>query len=238
MDLLRSSDELCRDLAGLCFGPPVTHTYNPLVYARAGYAEYLRLAGGGPKRAVFLGMNPGPWGMAQTGVPFGDATLVRGWLGIDAVIGHPEAEHPKRPVLGLACRRSEVSGTRVWSLVRELFETPERFFRGYFIANYCPACFMEESGRNRTPDKLPVAERAPLFEACDRHLQRLVAALKPRFVVGVGAFAAERARRALEGSAVTVSQVLHPSPASPLANSGWAEKVKDELSAQGICERC
>jgi single-strand selective monofunctional uracil DNA glycosylase len=235
MDLLRASDELCRDLARLRFGEPVTHVYNPLVYARASWAEYLRRYGQGPKRAVFVGMNPGPWGMAQTGVPFGDAGLCRGWLGIEAPIGRPDPEHPKRPIMGLECHRSEVSGTRVWGLVRELFGTPEAFFRDHFIANYCPYCFMEESGRNRTPDKLRVDERGPLFEACDRHLVRVVEALAPQFVIGIGAFAADRAKRALEGRAITIGQVLHPSPASPRANDGWAGKVKRELRELGVC---
>lgn len=235
MDLLRASDELCREIARLRFGPPVTHIYNPLEYARESYAEYLRRFGQAPKQAVFLGMNPGPFGMAQTGIPFGDARLVRDFLRIEAPIGRPTREHPGRPVLGLACPRSEVSGSRLWGLVRDCFGTPERFFERHFVANYCPCCFMEESGRNRTPDKLPRAEREPLLEACDRHLRRVVAALSPRFVVGIGAFAAERARHALEGQPVVVGQVLHPSPASPLANSGWAAKVRAELRALGVC---
>ena len=37
----------------------------------------------GRKEAVFLGMNPGLWGMAQTGVPFGTVSLVRDWMGIE-----------------------------------------------------------------------------------------------------------------------------------------------------------
>ena len=36
------------------------------------------------KRVVFLGMNPGPFGMAQVGVPFGEVAAVRDWLRIDA----------------------------------------------------------------------------------------------------------------------------------------------------------
>jgi single-strand selective monofunctional uracil DNA glycosylase len=236
MDLLRASDELCRELAGLRFGPPVTHVYNPLLYAREAYAEYLRRCGQGHKRVVFLGMNPGPWGMAQTGVPFGDARLVREWLRIEAPIGRPALEHPSRPVLGLECKRTEVSGSRVWGLARRLFDTPERFFEEHFVANYCPCCFMEQSGRNRTPDKLPRAERQRLLSACDRHLQRLADALSPRFVIGVGAFATERARRALEGRPVLVGQILHPSPASPRANHDWAGKVLAELRAQRVCQ--
>lgn len=237
MDLLRASDELCAALAPLRFGLPVTHVYNPLVYARAGYEAYLERAGHGPKRAVFLGMNPGPFGMAQTGVPFGDAELCKSWLGIERAIGRPDPEHPKRPVLGFACHRSEVSGTRVWGAVRDHFGTPERFFARFFIANYCPLCFIEESGRNRTPNVLPKAEREALYAPCDLHLRRLCEVLSPTLVIGVGSFAAERAAIALEGSGIAVAQVLHPSPASPAANVGWLGKVTTQLRELGLCPR-
>jgi len=231
-ELLRITEELTATLRGLRFSAPVTHVYNPLEYADAPYRAYLSRYARPDGEAVLLGMNPGPFGMAQTGVPFGDVGMVTGWLGIDESVGRPRREHPKRPVLGMGIGRAEVSGSRVWGWARDTFETPEVFFRRFFVANYCPLCFMEESGRNRTPDKLPVAERRPLFEACDRALVETVAALRPRMVVGVGAFAETRARLALEG--VEIGRVLHPSPANPRANRGWAEAVTGELAALGI----
>jgi single-strand selective monofunctional uracil DNA glycosylase len=234
-DLLDAADALCRSVSRLRFGPPVTHVYHPLLYARQNHTAYLAAYGRGPKRVIFLGMNPGPFGMAQTGVPFGDPALVRTWLHIEGPVGKPDREHPSRPVLGFAGQRSEVSGQRLWGAARDHFGTPERFFRECFVANYCPLCFLEESGRNRTPDKLPAAEREPLFAACDDHLCRVVEVLAPRHVVGVGAFAAARARAALAGTNVEVAQILHPSPASPAANRGWAEKVTAELRALGVC---
>ncbi len=237
MKLIKATRELCKSLAGLTFAPPVTHTYNPLVYASKNYTAYLETFGVGPKQAIFLGMNPGPWGMAQTGVPFGDPTMVKSWLGITGAVNKPAKEHPKRPVLGLESTRSEVSGSRLWGAARDTYGTPRRFFRQFFVANYCPFCFMEETGRNRTPDKLPLQERAPLFEACDLYLRRVVEQLEPRMVVGVGAFAAKRARVALKGVNVEIGQVLHPSPASPLANQGWAAKVAVQLAELDLCDR-
>ena len=235
MLLLDAADELSRSLARMRFSEPVTHVYNPLVYARRNYEAYLEAYGKGTKEVVFLGMNPGPWGMAQTGVPFGDAKVVREWLRIAHPVDRPRREHPKRPVLGLECQRSEVSGTRLWGAVREHFGRPERFFERFFVANYCPLSFMEQSGRNFTPDHLPAEAREPLFAACDRHLRRVVELLSPVHVVGVGAFAAKRAQISLEGADVRVGQVLHPSPASPAANQGWADKVRASLVELGIC---
>lgn len=218
---------------GLAFEPPVTHVYNPLQYARAAQEAYLERYANPGVDAVLLGMNPGPWGMAQTGVPFGEVSLVRDWLGIDVPIGKPKIEHPKRPVEGLECARSEVSGRRVWGWARSRFGTPERFFARYFVWNYCPLVFMEESGKNRTPDKLPAAEREPLFAACDRSLRDMIECLDPRMVIGVGKFAETRAR-AILGDARPIGTVLHPSPASPIANRGWEPQAEAQLEALGL----
>jgi single-strand selective monofunctional uracil DNA glycosylase len=221
-----------RTLEPLRFGPPVTHVYDPLDYAREPYEEYVRRHGAGPKEAIFLGMNPGPFGMTQTGVPFGEIEAVRGWLGIDGRVRRPKPEHPRRPIEGFACKRSEVSGARLWGLFRDEFGTPERFFSRFLVLNYCPLVFLEESGRNRTPDKLPAAEREPLIAACDEALRRSVELLRPKLVIGVGGFAERRAREALPGQAVGC--ILHPSPASPAANRDWAGTVRRQLAELGV----
>lgn len=228
------SRELCRRVDALSFGKPVTHVYNPLAYAHVPHEQYLQRWGAGKRRVVLLGMNPGPFGMAQTGVPFGEVFLVKAWLGISAPVEKPQREHPKRPVEGFDCRRSEISGARLWGFARDRFGTPERFFREHFVANYCPLAFMEESGKNRTPDKLPEAERAPLFAACDDALRALVEVLQPELVIGIGGFAEKRARAALADTPVEVATILHPSPASPLANRGWAETVASQLARLGV----
>ncbi len=232
--LVRATDELANAVDALSFGEPVTHVYNPLRYAADAHREYLRRYANGKKRVVFLGMNPGPFGMAQTGVPFGEVNLVRDWLGIETEVGKPAREHPKRPVEGFACARSEVSGARLWGALAERHGEPARFFADRFIANYCPLVFMEESGRNRTPDKLPPRERDPLYAACDVHLRALVSALEPAWVIGVGKFSEERARVALAGTGVQVGTILHPSPASPLANRGWADQADQQLMQLGL----
>ena len=232
MSLISSARRLGREVAELDFGEPVTHVYNPLDYAWGSHRLYLERYGSAPKEVVLVGMNPGPWGMAQTGVPFGEVSLVRDWLGIDSPIKAPENQNPKRPVEGFSCLRSEVSGRRVWGWARDRFVTPDVFFERFFVANYCPLSFMEASGRNRTPDKLPRAERDALYAACDRALRRVVRALEPATLVGIGAFAAARCRGAGVRAAVAVAP--HPSPASPLANRGWAGAFESALSRAGV----
>lgn len=234
MSLGAITDELIAGLDGLTFGPPVTHVYNPLTYARGAWDQYCEKYGQGPREVLMLGMNPGPWGMSQVGVPFGEIAHVRDWLGIEAPIGKPEDEHPKRRVQGFACTRSEVSGRRLWSWAKDAFGTPEAFFSRFFIANYCPLVFMEASGRNRVPEKLPKAEREPLFAACDQALRRTVELLQPRFIVGVGKFAERKAKAVVGDCGATIGSVLHPSPASPRANRGWAPQAEAELRALGI----
>jgi single-strand selective monofunctional uracil DNA glycosylase len=172
--------------------------------------------------------------MSQTGVPFGEVAMVREWLGIERPVGRPAEMHPKRPVTGFDCPRSEVSGRRIWGWARKRYGSPRNFFSRYFIANYCPLQFIEESGRNRTPNQLRAAERKALFEVCDTALRRTIAALKPRFVIGVGQFTMDRAQRSLDGMAVTIGKITHPSPANPKANRGWEAIIEKELTALGI----
>lgn len=234
MRLVEIARKLARDLRPLRFGPPVAHVYNPLEYAFRPHAEYLRRYAHRGVEVVLLGMNPGPFGMVQTGVPFGDVASVRDWLGIEAPVGRPPREHPKRPVLGFRCPRSEVSGRRLWGWARETFGAPERFFERFLVLNYCPLAFVEASGRNRTPEKCRPEERARLFEICDRALRESVAWLEPRHVVGIGAFAEARAREALEGLPVEIGRILHPSPQSPAANRGWAAAAARDLERLGI----
>ena len=178
-------------------------------------------------------MNPGPFGMVQCGVPFGEINAARDWMGLNAPVGKPQIENPKRPIEGFACARSEVSGKRLWALFQQRFGTAEAFFAEHFVANYCPLAFFD-AGRNLTPDKLPAAESTPLYAACDVHLRRIVDILQPEWVIGIGRFAETRARSALAASAEPhprIGTILHPSPASPAANRGWAAAALLQLSA-------
>lgn len=231
--LVQISRTLSRAVNELDFAEPVTHVYNPLHYAKRPHEIYLRRFGKGRKEVVLVGMNPGPFGMAQTGVPFGDVGFVRDWMGIEARVDHPNEEHPKRPVLGFECPRPEVSGSRLWGWARDRFGTPEYFFSRFFVINYCPLVFIEASGRNRTPDKLSADERAALLAPCDRALRSAVELLEPTHVVGIGVWATKRARAALVPG-TPVGTVLHPSPASPKANRGWASQADSDLQALGI----
>ena len=231
---IAAAERLADAVDALSFEPPTTHIYNPLRYAWAGHRSYLQQHADSKKKVIFLGMNPGPFGMAQTGVPFGEISLVRDWIGVEEAILSPANEHPKRQIEGFACQRSEVSGRRLWGYFSERFPQAKDFFADHFVANYCPLVFMEESGKNRTPDKLPAAEIENLYAVCDQHLRELVEALQPEWVIGVGAFAETRAKEALKGYDLKFGRVLHPSPASPVANRGWAEQAEKQLKALGL----
>ena len=233
-NLYETTDNLLKALEPLEFSDPVTHIYNPLKYARSAYDEYLKRYGGKPKEVLLLGMNPGPWGMVQTGIPFGEISAVRDWMRIPPHRGIPERVHPKRPVEGFLCKRHEVSGKRLWGWAKKTFGTPETFFTRFFVANYCPLMFLEESGRNRTPNQIPMAERKRLLAPCDQALRETVLYFQPRHVVGIGAFAADRAKVALNGLDVTVGRITHPSPANPKANRGWEDCISKEFAQMGI----
>ena len=220
--------------AGKCtFAPPVQHVYNPLDYAFEAHRQYLDRYCRTEARILLVGMNPGPFGMVQTGVPFGEVSAVRDWLGITGGVNPPRKQHPHRPVDGFSCTRSEVSGQRLWGWARERFHTPDAFFSRFFVWNYCPLAFLEATGRNRTPDKLARSERTPLYKVCDQGLADIARFLEPDLILGIGRFGEQRARTVL-GDSVRVGHILHPSPASPAANRGWSPQVEGQLAALGV----
>ncbi len=235
--IIEETERLSAEISKLEFSAPVAYVYSPLEYATEPHEAYLRRFARGRKKVLFVGMNPGPWGMTQTGVPFGEINAVKVWMGLESPVGRPDREHPKRPVEGFACTRSEVSGRRFWGLMRSRFDSADAFFADHFVANYCPLMFLEESGRNRTPEKLRAEERRRLFSLCDDLLAAVMGLLAPEWVVGIGKFAERRllgiVGRGTERSA-KIASLLHPSPANPGANRGWAETAERQLVESGV----
>ena len=155
-------------------------------------------------------------------------------MNIEADIQKPNIEHPKRKVEGFNCQKSEVSGRRLWGYFGAKFNNADAFFKDHFVANYCPLVFMEESGKNFTPDKLPNNEKERLFNLCDKYLADCVEILKPEWLIGICRFAEKCAQRALKEKKIRIGHILHPSPASPAANRGWAEAAERQLSDLGL----
>ena len=231
--LLDASHELRDATSKLRFGPPVAYVYRPLDYAAALSDGYVTRFGRGKKDVVFVGMNPGPFGMAQTGVPFGEVSFVRDWMKLDGAVLAPTKTHPKRPVLGLQCTRSEVSGRRLWGAFAATFPRAEDFFERAYVLNFCPLLFLGESGVNLTPDKLAKSERARVEAVCEDHLKKALAILAPKHAVGVGGYATKCLER-LGIENVQIATMPHPSPASPTANRGWDAAAKLALEKAGI----
>jgi len=231
--LVNAAAEL-RDAVDRLSFPHAAYVYNPLAYAWEAHCEYLTRYGAGRKKTLLMGMNPGPFGMAQTGVPFGEIPAVRDWMKIETAVGKPPLEHSKRRIEGFACPKSEVSGRRLWGLFAERFGTAKRFFKDHFVVNYCPLVFMEESGRNLTPDKLPAASAKTLFAACDEHLRKVVEILQPKHVIGIGGFALKRINETFPEAPFATGTILHPSPASPAANKDWSGKATAQLIDLGV----
>jgi single-strand selective monofunctional uracil DNA glycosylase len=209
------------------------YVYAPLEYAWPIASEYLRKFGEGPKRVVLVGMNPGPFGMAQTGVPFGEVAFVRDWMKLEGKVGRPAREHPKRPVQGLACTRSEVSGKRLWGAIAKKHSDASSFFEIAFVLNYCPLLFLTESGANLTPDKLGKSACLELEAACDAHLVGALRLLDPEIAIGVGRYATTKIE-SLGIDGLTTGTIPHPSPASPSANKDWEGHARRALVSLGV----
>ena len=230
-ELIRGARVLADELRPLRFSDPVTHTYLTLDYAGAGHEAYLAKFGGSRKRVLFLGMNPGPYGMAQTGIPFGEIAAVRDWMGLSPEIGKPADEHPKRKISGMDCLKSEVSGRRLWGLFAEKFPNAEDFFAEHLVMNFCPLIWMKDAGANLTPDKIRATEITAVDAACQKYLRLVIELLEPEWLIGVGTYAETQLgiARDVLGIRAKTGRILHPSPASPAANRGWAEAAKRQL---------
>ena len=163
---------------------------------------------------------------------------MNGWLEISGDVRKPVPEHPKRPILGLATSRNEVSGTRFWGLMKELCSTPQTFFTNCYVHNYCPLCFMTASGKNVTPPSMKLSCKDQLEAACDSSLLQVLELLQIEWVVGVGKYAEQRAKKAVKlyQSQVAIGSIAHPSPINPAANRGWSALASRQLAELGVLD--
>lgn len=214
----------------------LAHVTNPLNYAWEYHESYLSQYSGLGAKTLLLGMNPGPYGMAQCGVPFGATNIAKDFLNITGDFTDPEGRHPKRPIEGLNFERQEISGTRLWGLLQEIWGTPEEIHKHVFLVNHCPLLLLGETGKNITPDKISGNAVKKLLKACDDHLKEVVIKMGITRVIGVGKYAEKRALLALKGLNIEIGTCWHPSPASPLANrndgADWRANVRKILLAE------
>lgn len=228
--LSTACSNLCEDIIAQT---EVAYATNPLEYAWELHASYINQYGGLGAKTLLLGMNPGPFGMAQSGVPFGATAYAKDFLNITGSFVDPAGRHPKRPVEGLDFERQEVSGDRLWGLLKQLWKTPREIHRHVFLVNHCPLLLLGETGRNITPDKISGEAVKQALERCDEHLRKVVDIMNIERVVGVGKYAEKRADGALADADVEITTCWHPSPASPLANrnngADWRANVTDVL---------
>ena len=208
----------------------VAHVTNPLDYAWEFHEQFIDKWSGFGATTLLLGMNPGPYGMAQTGVPFGATAMARSVLQIEERdVKTPPGAHPKRPIEGLSMERQEVSGTRFWSMLSDHYGSTEAIFSNIFVVYHCPLLILGETGRNVTPVDLPKSTIEPVLKACDRHLKSVVEIMGIETVIGVGNYAKKRAQSVLTD--VHIDAMWHPSPASPLANrNGGADWRANAIS--------
>ena len=226
----RLSEDCNRGVSRILKHPSVAYVTNPLDYAWDYHEQFIEKWSVFGAKTLLLGMNPGPYGMAQTGVPFGATAMARNVLHIEErEVKTPLGAHPKRPVEGLSMQRQEVSGTRFWSMLADHYGSTESIFSNIYVVNHCPLLLLGETGRNVTPVDLPQSVIEPVLKACDRHLKSVVDVMGIEAVVGVGNYAKKRAKSVLDG--VHIDSMWHPSPASPLANrNGGADWRANAIS--------
>jgi len=236
-EFLKIEQELSKNLLHIEYSETkVKYISNPVEHAKEPHTSFLEKYLNGGKSILFLGMNPGPWGMCQTGVPFGEVQTCKNWLKICGNVTQPKNYHPKRPIEGFGCKRREVSGERFWRFFEMKCKTPDVFFKDCFVYNHCPLAFMTETGKNITPPQIGADKRALINNLCDNALVDVIKLLGVSSVIGVGKFAEKRANEIKKKFNLDISVffLLHPSPASPAANKGWSDIAEVSLRQMNI----
>ncbi|XP_075222511.1 single-strand-selective monofunctional uracil-DNA glycosylase [Lycorma delicatula] len=214
--------------------PPVEYIYNPLEYAFEVHSNFVNKFCNEKKQLLFLGMNPGPWGMMQTGVPFGDINTVKNWLKLSGNITEPHRQHPNKRVKGFDCKRVEVSGKRFWSLAQHLSNNnPNTFFSNSFLHNYFPLVLLSSTGKNITPADLKSSDQKLIQNICNESLLEILAHLQVKYVIAIGRFAERRVVSLLKNKNVTdikVVYISHPSPRNPASNKDWLHITLQHLN--------
>ncbi|KAL1451943.1 hypothetical protein WDU94_006272 [Cyamophila willieti] len=172
----------------LSYDASIEYIYNPLDYAFELHSKYVYKYCTSKKKILFLGMNPGPWGMVQCGIPFGEVKAVKGFLNIEGEVNQPDKFHKDRPITGLDCPRSEISGKRLWELASQLSDgKAENFFRHAYVHNYFPLAFLSKTAKNITPAELKnkiTIEK--LNSICDKSLSDIIQHLGVDTVIAIG----------------------------------------------------
>lgn len=235
MDIYDITCDFASELNSLNLEIHDTFIYNPLSYAKESLFKYFGYFKDHEVNTVYLGMNPGPYGMLQTGIPFGAVDKVRQFLNINDGVKKPYIEHPFRPITGFETKRNEISGTRLWSLFEEVYKTKENFFSDNAVLNYCPLAFLAEDKRagNIALDKIKGEYRGEIERVCDKYLNLYLMLLKPKVLVGIGQYAYKVLLRN-EYKCDKVFSIPHPSPANPKANVNWIENTINVLENEGV----
>jgi single-strand selective monofunctional uracil DNA glycosylase len=225
--------------------------WNPGLYAASWHALFRKEYPASAGCILVFGLNPGPYGMAQTGIPFTDLKRLREHLprlakGLErrgcSLAGVGLAPRSLRPYLS---RTFESSAVRVYRFLSRGWGSAEDGWRSVVVANPCSLLFMDAAGENRTPADLVgavsrrtgslVAARR-LRERCNA-LRRLAAreavrVLSPRGVVLLG----KDAQRAMQTGIAPLlgpDSILgweHPARAVP---DRWAMGLLEEIKRRG-----
>lgn len=273
MDLLQKTRDLAAVLDTFRHPAGVSHVYNPLSYMATAHEAWLsRYVQYGecdevavtPSPYLILGMNPGPWGMVQTGVPFGDVPNAGKLIGVRdgstpftaqipcgvslPAIFKPQLDgiqlHPKRPVQGFACTRVEASGDRLWGGLATVWGLLDAVLDDCFAMNYCPlAYFSGEAGENVTPEAFikagPYRDEAyaqELDDVCGAYLRTVMRAMDTKVVLAIGRYAERKAKIAasMVANKPAVVYLTHPSPLATRNAEQWAEMARTTMQAAGV----
>jgi len=191
---------------------------NPLEYLWLQYGYYTSCYHNQYPRAMIIGMNPGPKGMSQTGIPFGSPNIIPSILPNKSLFneirdneGSPVSS-PHRRITGPSNTTVEVSGNRLWSALIKRYGDFKSITSEIFVDNICPLLFLcgKNGSKNLTPDKLtPSPAKIILIRLCTERLQKIYQCLgEPSNIVALGRWSHKFLEKMFPK--VRVTYILHP----------------------------
>jgi len=210
--------------------------WNPALYALDIYQEYLTKFPPEPGAILALGLNPGPYGMAQTGIPFTDCRTASGALGMEMTI---PGKAPDDLISRLKKANGKWRGTYersslgMYRFLILAWGDIKTAYRNWFVGNPCPLLFLDPERWNVTPADPRLRRMKEVGELRQRAVIGFSEILNPRGIVCFGKDVAkavgEVAIRQVGPDRVVFYE--HPARAVP---EKWAAGLLQELTQRQL----
>ncbi|XP_073819638.1 uncharacterized protein isoform X2 [Musca autumnalis] len=209
--------------------------YNPLDYDAAKiHKDYLKRYLKGPKRVLFVTMNPASHGELQTGIPFGHMPTIREYMKLKSTIIDSPVPHPSEDEE----QERENNSIYFWQMIREIFYSQNfflsKFFQQRFVHSFCPLAFIDGEKQFVTLENLPdKTYRKEVTKACVHILEKQLKLLQPDMVIVMGGYVHGNMQRSKYCKTKLLPQIPNPWSMSQSMDT-WKKNLKEFIMQHNV----